>query len=205
MGKKRESHKDGDLSESDLVRYSKQIGVDTSRLQTLLEIIPVSEKATTDKEKYFLKKRQCYLVKEKTSKISYEIFVDMATHGAQGLVITRKLPEEIREKWGLKKTPIIWLTSNLTSDGNCINPSGIAKLSSSIMSFIVKADDGVVLIDGIEYLVSQNNFKSILNLIQLLNDKIMLSSSRIIISLDPMTLSERELHYIESEALVFEE
>ena len=77
--------------------------------------------------------------------------------------------------------------------------------SSTIMSFIVKAEDGVVLLDGIEYLISQNNFKSILNLIQLLNDKIMLSSSRIIISLDPMTLSDQELHYIESEALVFDE
>jgi archaellum biogenesis ATPase FlaH len=72
-----------------------------------------------------------------------------------------------------------------------------------IVSFLNQTKNGVVLIEGLEYLVSQNNFRSILNLIQLINDKIMISDSRLIITLDPRTLDEKEVHLIKKEASEF--
>lgn len=40
---------------------------------------------------------------------SNEIFLDLVTHSVHGLYITRTIPQRIRERYGLKKTPIIWL------------------------------------------------------------------------------------------------
>ena len=51
--------------------------------------------------------------------------------------------------------------------------------------------------EGLEYLISQNSYQIILHFVQLINDKIMLNNSIIIIPIDPMVLSERELHLLE--------
>ena len=123
----------------------------------------------------------------------------------EGLCVTRTLPARIRKKYNLQKTPIVWLTTNRIPEETCVTPSGIAELSSVIVSFVDQTKNGIVLIEGMEYLVSQNNFRSILNLVQLINDKIMISDSRMLITLDPKTLDEKEVHLIMKEASEFVE
>jgi hypothetical protein len=54
-----------------------------------------------------------------------------------------------------------------------------------------------------EYLISQNNFRSILNLIHLLNDKIMISDSMIIIPIDEHVIDTKDMHMLLKETKVF--
>ncbi len=176
---------------------------DNVRLKQLLEIQPVVERPAPTDAQFTLHAKDCYLVRGDPEG-AFRVFADLVTHGHQGLCITRSLPDRVRSRWGLEKTPIVWLTSNRVEGIHCIQPSGIAELSSTILSFIEKTDRGVVLIDGLEYLVSQNSFRTILHLVQLLNDKIMLSSASLILALDPVTLEERDLHVLQRDLVLLE-
>lgn len=177
-------------------------------LESTLKIKPVRELASpeneTPGEDYTLDPRRCYLIKDSDPTTALTIFSRIVlTQGMHGLLITRTLPKRIREKYNLQKTPIIWLTTNRIQGETCVSPTGIAELSGVLVSFLDQTKNGIILIEGLEYLVSQNNFRSILNLLQLMNDKIMISDSRLMITLDPATLDEKEVHLVQKEATEF--
>jgi two-component system cell cycle response regulator len=60
----------------------------------------------------------------------------------------------------------------------------------------VSLDNGVVLLDGIEYLLLDNDFISILRLIEQSNDTVMSSNSRLILQIDPETLDKKDYHLL---------
>jgi archaellum biogenesis ATPase FlaH len=72
-----------------------------------------------------------------------------------------------------------------------------------VKAFIQTSVDTVVLLDGIEYLIMQNSFEHALELIQGLNDVVVQSNSRLIITLDPLTISERQWHLLRTELMEF--
>ena len=177
-------------------------------LESSLKIKPVRELSSPEEGTpgagYNLDPRRCYLIKDADPSTALTIFSRIVlTQGLHGLLITRTLPKRIREKYNLLKTPIVWLTTNRIQGETCVTPSGIAELSGVLVSFLDQTKDGIILIEGLEYLISQNNFRSILNLLQLMNDKIMISDSRLMITLDPATLDEKEVHLIQKEAAEF--
>lgn len=161
-----------------------------------VSVTPVSEK---EGEKTSLmetvKKGHSYLVEEEKPVKATGVFVDLVTHGSQGLYVTRRYPKEVREVYNLKVTPIIWLTHEKTAEEH-INPTDIVELSHTIKEFIKKTGDGVVFIDGLEYLITQNEYKDILRFVQSLNDGIVVSSSRLIIPVDPSSLDAQQLHLL---------
>lgn len=168
-----------------------------------LPIVPVTEDGGEIKSivRHMLEKGHSYLVNEEKPVKSNEIFMDLVTHEVQGLYITRRNPEEIREKYGLKKTPILWLSSLKGKEKN-IDPTDLLELSHTIKEFVKRTDDGVVILDGLEYLITQNNYKDVLQFIQSLNDSIVVSNSRLLVPLDPSTLDSQQLHLLRREMTV---
>lgn len=160
---------------------------------------PVVEKRGVDsKPKHFLEKGGTYMINEERPIKSNEIFLDLVTHGAQGLYITRRNPDEVRKTFGLEKTPIIWLTRE-KSLKDSIDPRDIVELSHTIREFIKRTNNGLVLLDGLEYLIVQNSYNEILKFIQGLKDIMSLSNARLIIPLDPSAVSQQELHLLKRE------
>ncbi|QLH75485.1 MAG: DUF835 domain-containing protein [Methanomassiliicoccales archaeon] len=147
------------------------------------------------KKIYELKRGYAYLVKEVKPKKSFEIFVDQVTHDIQGLCVTRQHPSVIRKDWGLEKTPIIWLTNQLGKV--YINPTNIGILGETITRFIEKSGDSVVLLDGIEFLIVNNDFERVLRMLHNITDAAMENRSRLIISIDPRTLHTKEMALLE--------
>ena len=80
-----------------------------------------------------------------------------------------------------------------------INPTNIAGLSSILSKFLDEGEKKVILLEGAEYLITQNSYKSFLNLIHLLNDKALINKSYIILSLNPKTLNSIQVANIEKE------
>lgn len=80
-----------------------------------------------------------------------------------------------------------------------IYPTDIGQLSSKITEFIKTHPDAVVYLEGVEYLVTQNNFKYFLNFIQHLGDLIPANKSRFIVSLDPLAFEQKERHLLQRE------
>jgi hypothetical protein len=164
-----------------------------------LDIRAARERRAKSKAKFDLKSGMMYLIKERKSDKAFEVFTDLVTHGHQGLCISRLKPDLIRDDHGLKKTPIVWLTNNETPKEKCLPPTDIPRLHLAVSDFLEKASDGVVLLDGMEYLMTNNNFTTCLKLVQLLSDKIMLHNGRMIMPVGPGAMSAKEIGLLERE------
>lgn len=113
----------------------------------------------------------------------------------QGLVITRKHPVEVRIDYMIQTTPIIWLTSLPGKDN--IDPSKLSLLTDIIINFIEKSQNGVVIVDGIEYLVTVNDFGRVIRAIDRWSEVVMANYSRLIISVNPKAFDRKELALLE--------
>ena len=143
-----------------------------------------------------------YLIKEEVPDKSYEIFKDWVMHGHQGLCITRDFPAKIRKKYGLEKTPIIWLSTSDTE--NTVPPQNLSALFYHIENFLKKSHNGILLLSGLEYLITHNTYQSVLKFIQLLNEQIAIREAVLIVPISPLTMEEKDLKLFERELTLLE-
>jgi len=129
-----------------------------------------------------------------------DVFVSLVKKGREGLWVTRRSPHDIREKFGLAKTPIVWLTAATAPDIVTIKPDELGRLTSVITSFIRDAHDFVILFEGLEYLSANNGFKSLLNMVHLLNDRIMSSAGSLMLVGNPDAFQASDFSVLKSEA-----
>ncbi|MCX6650821.1 MAG: isoleucine--tRNA ligase [Methanomassiliicoccales archaeon] len=137
-----------------------------------------------------------YLIKDDRSDRSYQLFMDQVKKGSKGYCVTRNYPLKIRGKYELGDTPIIWL-SNVGKEDS-LRPKDLEKLSYSLEQFLSKGK-GVVLLDGLEYLITNNNFLTVLRFVQSLRDQVAINSSIMLMVLNPSTLDANELNLLEKE------
>jgi two-component system cell cycle response regulator len=137
-----------------------------------------------------------YIIKEEKAERSFKIFKKLLAQNVRGLCITRTHPRRIRSEYQIENIPILWLSADSPNKENVIVPTFLPKLNTLIINFIQKYDNVVILLEGIEYLIDQNDFNAVLSLIHSLNDHIMDSKARLLIPLDPLILDERELHML---------
>ena len=136
-----------------------------------------------------------YLVEERRPKASFDMYEHGLSSGCCGMVVTRELPKKIMGDRNIGDSRIVWLT-NLVVDGR-INPTAIGILMSQLRSFIEGNPRTVVIIDGLEYLISLNTYDRMLQFLNQLRDVVMTNESSLIVPLDPRTLSEREVALLE--------
>lgn len=160
------------------------------------------EKVRRSAKKYELRRGLSFVVKEQKAVKSFEIFADQVTHNIQGLCVTRQYPAAVRQEWGLEETPIIWLSNQLGKV--YVNPANIGILGDTIIRFIEKSDDSVIMIDGIEFLIVNNGFDKVLKMVHRITEVVMEFKSRFIISVDPRALEVREMALLERNMEVIE-
>ncbi|MGC1122608.1 MAG: histidine kinase N-terminal 7TM domain-containing protein [Candidatus Methanofastidiosia archaeon] len=168
--------------------------------RTRVQIEPVAENHLKTEIIHQLTPKECYLVLEKIPEKSFEIFVDLVTHGVSGFIISREHPEKIKEKYNLVKTPLLWLSRSETKD--TINPDDLPKLTYIIEDFTRKSEESVILLDGLEYLITQDTFGTVLKFLQGLKDTIVLNNSQLIIPFHKGTLSKKEFSTLEREITI---
>lgn len=165
------------------------------RTRVLIE--PVPEKTLKTGFKNWLDPLEGYIIVERKSVKSFEVFCDLVTHGVPGFVISRDHPNKIRRKYKLVRTPIMWLSRSRTE--NSITPSDLPKMNHIIRNFTEKSEETVILLDGLEYLITQIGFDVVVKYLQELKDLVVLNNSRLIIPLHRDTLSDREYSVLEKE------
>lgn len=136
-----------------------------------------------------------YLVEEKRPKLSYELFEQSLSAGYAGMVVTREFPKRLLSEKELSSCRVVWLT-NLVGE-NRINPTAIGILMSQLRSFIEGQPRTVLMIDGLEYLVSLNTYDRMLQFMHQLKDIVATNESIMLVPLDPRTVGERELALLE--------
>lgn len=115
---------------------------------------------------------------------------------AQGLIVTRQHPGDIRTQLFIQTTPIVWLSTVAGKDN--LDPAKLSLLTDMLSNFMERSQNGVILVDGIEYLMTSNDFSRVLKTVDRWSEIAMTSSSRLIISLDPRAFEPRELALLEN-------
>jgi PAS domain S-box-containing protein len=131
---------------------------------------------------------------------AYSLFLSMFDAGLPSLAVIRIPPHKFRETLG-REVETVWLTSNCQTEGVCLNPSNITRLSMILSEFFKHAPRGIVLFEGLEYILSIVGFQDLLGLIQLLNDKIALNEGTIYLIFDVGVLEGKEARFILRECL----
>ena len=143
------------------------------------------------------KQGKCYLLVEEKPDTCFKLFNKLIEYGVKGMLISRIHPSQIQEEYNVKDIPTIWLTQ--VREENCIEPTNITQLSIAVKGFAENDVEGVILLEGLEYLIAQNGFGVVLRFVQTMADMVMISKCRLIISFDAQTLGEVELHQLERE------
>lgn len=151
--------------------------------------------------KYKLVPGRTYIVEESPPDMSFDAFVNIlstATDGSKkavGLAVSRQHPDLIRQKYGLEATPIFWLATRAGDD--IISPTNLSVLTNTLVRFVEENQEGVILLDGLEYLISNNDFNKVLRVLDQVNDHISQGKSLMIVPVDPRAFSQRELALLE--------
>ncbi len=164
----------------------------------LFTVVPVSEDRDGikgAKEAAMLPPGSYLLFEETKADGMFESLLSQVSNGMEGLIVTRTYPEDLREKYGLKKTPVIWLCSQPGQDR--VEPTNLTILEHTIIDFLKMGNNTFVAIDGLEYLISNNGSPKVLRMLYGLRDEILMNESRMMMTLDPRVLDVKDLALFE--------
>ncbi len=136
-----------------------------------------------------------YLVEEMKPELSFKIFIELVRFGSNGLCISRQHPKNLKKKVRQGNVEIIWLTS-LEGKGN-IDPTNLGILSDTIIRFTENHKNPVILLDGLELLITHADFQKVLRMLNHITEQVMQHSARIVVSIDERTLDKKEVALLE--------
>ncbi len=139
-----------------------------------------------------------YLIEEDRPEEAYRLLARSAGEGKGGLLITRANPKRVREKVSLDSVRILWLTDREGSREETIAPA-LERIVYEIEGYMSKHLQAAVMLDGLEYLISNNSFDAVLKFVRRLVDTVSEGHHVFLISLGPATVKEQELRMLERE------
>lgn len=147
-----------------------------------------------------LKGGSSYLFTENPVSKAFEAFKRLVSEGRRGLVITRTHPTRVQQVHGLD-CPVMWIAKSAKPTGGVISlePTRLMKIHSTISDFINANPGAVVLLDGLEYLVTENGFAAVMKAIQLTNEEVAMSGAFLLVPIDPRTFETQQLGLLERE------
>jgi len=147
-----------------------------------------------------LKGGNSYLFSEKGVNRAYEAFRTLLAEGRRGLIISRNHPVRVQQQYGFD-CPIMWLAKITRPQSGVITlePTRLMKIHGTISDFIKANPGAVVLLDGLEFLITENGFGPVMKTIQLTNEEVAMTGSYLIVPIDPRTLETQQLGYLERE------
>lgn len=153
-----------------------------------------------------LKEGHSYLFTDDGVAIAYEAFKRLLAEGRRGLVITRAFPERVLQEHALD-CPIMWIAKNTkaTSGVLSLEPTRLMKIHGTISDFIKANKGAVILLDGLEYLITENGFSPVMKAVQLTNEEIAMNDAFLLVPVDARTLETQQLGYLEREFTLPEE
>ncbi len=138
-----------------------------------------------------------YLIEEERPNCAFKFFEKQYEKMCRGLIITRSNPTLIKKKYDVLGAKVLWLT-NRAKSANTIEPR-LETMIYTIEDFYEDLSEGVILFDGVEYLVSMHGFDSVLKFVRECIDGISLSQTALIIPLNPAALPSQQASMLKRE------
>ena len=127
----------------------------------------------------------------------FKIYGDLTLHGVAGLCIVREDPAKIVEAYGIKSGEVKLLVSKPLKGFGAL--ADLQAVSLAIAEFLRANSSGVVLLDGLEYLVSTFGFDAVYRFIQEKRFDFLEGGALLLMPVDLATLSEKEKALLTSE------
>jgi hypothetical protein len=139
-----------------------------------------------------------YIILTKGSGFVLDIFEKLSGEDtARSLSITRTHPSKLDTKDSLKQMNSYWLSK--TPDKNSIPPGNITKLAQIINERLKSNDNSIILLDGLEYLINNNDFPKILKFIETVHENVVLSNGILLLPLNPTAMADKDYELLVSE------
>ncbi len=131
-----------------------------------------------------------YILNENEPEKSQILFKNITALGKPGFCITRTHPDKLKEYHDLNLVKIKWLSKD--NDEMSIPPNP-ERLSDDITDFLRNNKNGVLFLDGLEYIKTNNDLKKVLKLIDHVKDLVVLYKSTFILPVYFNIFNEKEL------------
>jgi hypothetical protein len=131
---------------------------------------------------------------------AYSMFQSELKAGCKGLLITRVHPDQLMESYGPIDAQIMWLSSQPGQDR--LDPTALTIIQHTMIDFIQKWPKSVVMLDGLDFLISENQLDKVLRMVYAVHDVVVVSGAKFIVPMDPQTMETKELAFIEREFVV---
>ena len=160
----------------------------------------ISEKKLSERNvrrsliRFDLEAGNLYVVKESSSRLAREAFKELLSVGYHGIWFTREPPPKVPVEPGISDARRYWLTQRGTDRALLPEP---AKIEEAIQACPV---DCAVLVENLEYVMQCSGFEAVLAFLQNIKDLAFARGHIVIVSLDPLFMSARQVKFFEKEA-----
>lgn len=125
-----------------------------------------------------------YLLYEERPDDSFKL-IEKLSKEHPALCITTIYPAKLRKMYDLDDTAIVWLTDSEGGE-DTVRPERLDfELSRGVMNFLTENSGCVVLIEGCEYLMLENDFKNVKKFFKRINDLASVNESTVIVTMSP--------------------
>ncbi len=158
---------------------------------------PQTKEAASEGWKPVLESGCSYLIESEDPSAAFDLFNEYLIHDITGMCIVREYPEKLKKRFELNRAYVLWLSFERNVP-YAREPTNVPLIYSEMKAFL-DGHGGIVLLSGLEYLVSQNSFNKILKFIQLLNEAVAVNDSILLIPISTGAMNSREVKQLERE------
>jgi len=179
-----------------LVRTSGSIVMGSSANQT--GVLFIGKEITQDSEmRGKLLQGNSYLITDKSNMSAFNLLVDLSVSGSDGLFITRGNPDIIQSMFRSVDTKVIMLSRDKFEGFE--NISNLNELTVKIKEFVAKKSKPMVLIDRVDYLLTNFSFEAFVKSLYEINNIISMHNATLLMRLNSDILNASQLAFMEEE------
>ncbi len=157
-----------------------------------LVIEPVVERRTGRPTPQSLLRGLNYLVVEPGRAAAMGAFREIVST-TPGLCVTGLSPTRVSERFGLERTPILWIT-NVSSAERTVRPQSLDfELVHTILKFLRENRGTAVLLDDLDYLASVNGFEAVARFLKRVSNQASASGGTVIAAVGAGSFSQEQI------------
>ncbi len=142
-----------------------------------------------------------YIIEEERPDKGFSILENILQEGGKVYIISRINPNMIAKEYYLDDAEIFWLSNRESENIKTVRPN----LESITYRFEEIIEEGkVILLDGIEYLVSHTGFDATMQFLRHMIDMVSETDTVFLITVSPSALKDREISILEREMKVLD-
>jgi chromosomal replication initiator protein DnaA len=173
-------------------------------LETAREVLTYEKPVELEMEPQSLADGVSYLIEERKAIASHALAASKLSEGYKTMAITRSHPRYLRERCIGGEPRILWLTDHESEQEDTVPPS-LERIMLLIDEFMEEDGRKIILLDDVQYLMSNTSFEGVVRFIRSVVDKVHENITIFIVSVNPESLDPQNRSILEREMEVIRE